>query len=91
MNNIASDAPAMAACVASGETTARALLESCVMQIEATDAKVNAFTDKTLSRAFAEADAVDARLAKGEALGPLAGVPYAVKNLFDIEGLVTLA
>ena len=91
MNNIALDAPGMAASVANGETTARVLLESCVNQIEATDVKVNAFTDKTLSRAFAEADAVDARFAKGQALGPLAGVPYAVKNLFDIEGLVTLA
>ena len=91
MNFDALDAPAMAASVASSETKARALLESCVKRIEATDAKVNAFTDKTLSRALAEADAVDARFAKGEALGPLAGVPYAVKNLFDIEGLVTLA
>jgi AtzE family amidohydrolase len=91
MNSIAKNALAMAASVASGETTARALLESCVSQIEATDASVNAFTDKTLGRAFAEADAVDACRAKGEALGPLAGVPYAVKNLFDIDGVVTLA
>ena len=91
MKGIAFDASVMAACVASGETTARALLESCVSQIEATDSKVNAFTDKTLSRAFAEANTIDIRRAKGEALGPLAGVPYAVKNLFEIEGLVTLA
>ena len=91
MKTIVTDAPAIAASIARGETTARALLESCVSQIEATDTKVNAFTDKTLTRAFEEADAVDARRAKGEALGPLAGVPYAVKNLFDIEGLVTLA
>ena len=81
----------MAACVASGQTSARALLESCVSQIEATDARVNAFTDRTLSRAFAEADAIDIRRATGQALGPLAGVPYAVKNLFDIDGVVTLA
>jgi AtzE family amidohydrolase len=91
MKNGVIDAPAMATSIANGETTARALLESCVMQIETADSQVNAFTDKTLSRAFAEADAVDARRAKGEALGSLAGVPYAVKNLFDIEGLVTLA
>ncbi|MFN5940142.1 MAG: AtzE family amidohydrolase [Polaromonas sp.] len=91
MNNIALDAPSMAACVASGQTSARALLESCISRIEATDARINAFTDKTLSRAFAEADAIDISRAKGQALGPLAGVPYAVKNLFDIAGLVTLA
>ena len=91
MKNRVFDAAAMAANIASGGNTARALLESCIQHIEATDAQVNAFTEKTLHRAFAEADAVDARRAKGETLGPLAGVPYAVKNLFDIEGLVTLA
>ena len=31
------------------------------------------------------------RVARGEPLGPLAGVPFAVKNLFDIAGLTTLA
>ena len=91
MNNVALDAPSMAASVASGQTSARALLESCISRIEATDARVNAFTDKTLSRAFAEADAIDIGRANGQALGPLAGVPYAVKNLFDIDGVVTLA
>ena len=47
MNNVALDAPSMAASVASGQTSARALLESCISRIEATDARVNAFTDKT--------------------------------------------
>ena len=41
-------------------------------------------------RALAEADAVDAAVAAGESL-PLAGVPYAVKNLFDIAGVTTRA
>ena len=91
MNNIVVDAAAMAALMANGKASARELLESCVAQIDVTEAKVNAFTDKTLARAFAEADVIDARRAKGEILGPLAGVPYAVKNLFDIEGVVTLA
>lgn len=44
----------------------------------------------TVTRALDEADAVDARVAAGSAL-PLAGVPYAVKNLFDIDGVVTRA
>ena len=34
---------------------------------------------------------MDATLARGEDPGPLAGVPYAVKNLFDIAGMVTIA
>ncbi len=91
MNNIALDAAILAAQVASGQVSARELLAQSLAQIDATDARVNAFTDKTIHRALAEADAVDARRAKGEVLGPLAGVPYAVKNLFDIEGMVTLA
>ena len=91
MNNVAFDAPAMAAQVAAGHVSARELVQNCVTQIEATDARVNAFTEKTWQRAFTEADAVDARRAKGHKLGPLAGVPYAAKNLFDIQGLVTLA
>lgn len=66
-------------------------LEACIARIEATDGQVNAFTGKSYARARAEAADIDARRARGEALGTLAGVPYAVKNLFDIEGEVTLA
>lgn len=66
-------------------------LEACIARIEATDGQVNAFTGKSYARARAEAKAIDARRANGEALGPLAGVPYAVKNLFDVQGEVTLA
>ena len=91
MENIAIDAAAMAALVACGDASAKELLQVSIARIEATEARVNAFTDKTLSCALREADAVDVSRAKGESLGPLAGVPYAVKNLFDVEGLVTLA
>lgn len=66
-------------------------VEAAIARIEATDARVNAFTARTFERARAEAAAVDARRARGEPLGPLAGVPYAVKNLFDVQGLPTLA
>ena len=91
MKNIATDAAVMATQLASGQASARELLQSCLARVDATDAQVNAFTEKTVSRAFAEADAVDAMRKAGHMLGPLAGVPYAVKNLFDIEGVVTLA
>ena len=91
MKNIAFDASVMASAVRTGEASARALLETCIARIEATDARVNAFTGKTLVRARQEADTVDARRRRGEVLGPLAGVPYAVKNLFDLQGVTTLA
>jgi amidase/aspartyl-tRNA(Asn)/glutamyl-tRNA(Gln) amidotransferase subunit A len=81
----------MAQAIACGQVSAREILETRIARIEATDTRVNAFTGKSYARARAEADAVDARRARGERLGPLAGVPYAVKNLFDIQGEVTLA
>lgn len=71
--------------------TASQRVELAVARITSTDKQVNAFTAHTFERAREEAQAVDARRAKGESLGPLAGVPYAVKNLFDIQGLPTLA
>jgi AtzE family amidohydrolase len=77
--------------VATGELSAREVLDAAIARIDATDARINAFTGKTLSRARAEADAVDALRGRGEPLPPLAGLPYAVKNLFDIEGMTTLA
>ena len=96
--NLYSDAAQMASAVRQGEVSARELLTASLARIEATDAHVNAFTCQTQARAFAEADAVDARrsalIKHGpslDALGPLAGVPYAVKNLYDIVGEVTLA
>ncbi len=45
----------------------------------------------TAARARKTAQALDAKRARGEKLGPLAGVPFAVKNLFDVAGLPTRA
>ena len=77
--------------IASGQASAAQVLQSAINRIEATEARVNAFTERTWVRARAEAAAIDARRARGELLPPLAGLPYAVKNLFDIEGVTTLA
>jgi len=85
------DATALAAAVRNGECRAEQVLDACIARIGATDPQVNAFTDRTFERARHEARAIDARRARGERLPPLAGVPYAVKNLFDIEGLTTRA
>lgn len=71
--------------------SARDRLQLALARIDHTDARVNAFTEVTRQRAWREAEAIDARRARGESLGPLAGMPYAVKNLFDIQGVVTLA
>ncbi len=81
----------IAAAVARGETSAVAVAEAALARIAALDGRCNAFTAVTGERALAEARAIDARRASGAPLPPLAGVPYAVKNLFDVRGLATLA
>ena len=77
--------------VATGQASACEVLDSALARIGATDGRVNAFTEKTVARARAEAAAIDAMRSRGQVLPPLAGLPYAVKNLFDIEGVTTLA
>jgi 1-carboxybiuret hydrolase len=71
--------------------SAAAVLAQTRALIEARDGALNAFTARTFERAQHEAEGIDARRERGEPLPVLAGVPYAVKNLFDIEGLPTLA
>lgn len=84
-------ATAIAAAVAERRTSAAAVTEAALARIAAENPVVNAYTDVTAARARAEAAAVDAAVAAGRAVGPLAGVPYAVKNLFDVAGLPTRA
>ncbi|MDP4027236.1 AtzE family amidohydrolase [Methylobacterium sp. NEAU 140] len=67
--------------------SAHAAITATLARIDALDHRVNAFTALTRERALARAEAVD----RGAVAGPLAGVPFAVKNLFDVAGLPTLA
>jgi 1-carboxybiuret hydrolase len=77
--------------IRTGAVSAAALLAQTEARILSLNPALNCFTATTFERARREAAAVDALRARGAALPPLAGVPYAVKNLFDIEGVVTLA
>ena len=77
--------------VHAGQMLAEEALAHCIARIESSEPQVNAFTDRCLERAQREARAIDRRRAAGEVLPPLAGLPYAVKNLFDIEGITTRA
>jgi AtzE family amidohydrolase len=81
----------IAAAVRSRAITARAVAQAHLARIELLDQALGAFTTLTATRALAEADAVDATIAAGRDPGPLAGVPYGVKNLFDLAGVTTLA
>ena len=75
--------------VAAGTRSAAAVIEDALARIEKLDPTLNAFTAVTAERARVKARAVDADADKAKL--PLAGVPFAVKNLFDIAGVVTVA
>lgn len=64
------DAVSLARSIARGERSAREVLKASIERVSATDGQVNAFTDLTLDRARAKADAIDAQRARGEALPP---------------------
>ncbi len=89
------DAAGMAAAVRSNAVSAVSLVQASLDRIGATNDRVNAFTDVVTARALRRAAQVDASLASANAERtralPLLGVPFAVKNLFDIAGLPTLA
>jgi AtzE family amidohydrolase len=85
------DAFDLAADIRARRTTAREVALSALQRIRARDPSLNCFTAILAESALREADAVDSALAAGLEPGPLAGVPFAVKNLFDVAGLTTLA
>jgi len=73
------------------EISAAAVVEAALARIGRHNSLLNSFTDVTAERARAKAKAIDAAVAQGQKAGPLAGVPFAVKNLFDVKGLATRA
>jgi aspartyl-tRNA(Asn)/glutamyl-tRNA(Gln) amidotransferase subunit A len=81
----------IAAVVGSGAISARAIVEAALERIAARNDALNAFTDVTADRARARAYSIDAERAAGRHPGKLAGVPFAVKNLYDVTDLSTRA
>lgn len=77
--------------VANGHRSALSVAEAALARIESLNPELNAFTCVTAERARARAGAIDQARSEGRRLGALAGVPFAVKNLFAIAGLPTLA
>ena len=81
----------LAQAVRTRKTTATKTVEAALAHIEQRNPAINAFTAITRERALMEAAQIDAAIARGDAVGPLAGVPFAAKNLFDIKGVTTIA
>lgn len=78
-----------AAAVAKGEVSAVEVAQAHLDRIEAVDKKVNAFLHVDTEGALSAARAVDEKRAKGEELGPLVGVPLALKDVFTTKGVPT--
>jgi AtzE family amidohydrolase len=81
----------LAAEVTADRLSAVEVVEATIARIRARDPLLNSFTAVTEQRARDRARTLDEARARRKPLGPLAGVPFAVKNLFDIAGLPTIA
>jgi len=77
--------------VRDGDIFAGVVAEEYLSRITAINPHINAYTDVVADRALSHAAQIDRDRADGKPLPPLAGVPYAAKNLYDIAGLTTRA
>jgi aspartyl-tRNA(Asn)/glutamyl-tRNA(Gln) amidotransferase subunit A len=82
---------ALAAMLARGETTSRAIVDACLARIATHDSHLHAFIDVYREPAIEAADTADRarRAGAGPTQGPLAGLPIALKDLLHVEGLPT--
>ncbi|MEH2445626.1 MAG: AtzE family amidohydrolase [Nostoc sp.] len=91
MNFDSADAITIAAAVREAKVSAVEVTKAALSRIAARDHQLNCFTAVTVETALTDAARIDREIAQGNNAGILAGVPFAVKNLFDITGLTTLA
>jgi aspartyl-tRNA(Asn)/glutamyl-tRNA(Gln) amidotransferase subunit A len=80
----------IARAVGSMEVTAHSVVMAALGRIEINNERLGAFTEVLTERAIARATTIDAEIQQGRRY-PLAGVPFGVKNLYDIAGLPTRA
>src|SRR5689334_12258643 len=85
------DAIGIAQKIRSGQQSASATTRAALERIRLHNPTFNCFTSILEQQAMQQAQLVDRRITAGEDVGPLAGVPFAVKNLFDIAGITTIA
>ena len=86
---IRQEAATLAGAIAEGDVSSREVTQAHLDRIAEVDGEVHAFLYVDVEGALAAADAVDARRASGGALGPLAGVPLALKDVLVMKGIPT--
>ncbi len=75
----------------SGAITSRQLTDAALQRIAALDPQIRAFATLTVDRALADASQADDNFSRGIDLGPMQGIPYALKDLIDTAGIRTTA
>ena len=80
-----------AARLRSGQTTPTALTEACLARIEVYQPKLNAFISVLRESALAQARQAEAEIKAGRIIGPLHGIPIALKDNIDTAGIRTTA
>ncbi|MFK7818761.1 MAG: Asp-tRNA(Asn)/Glu-tRNA(Gln) amidotransferase subunit GatA [Planctomycetaceae bacterium] len=75
--------------IASGSITSAQAVTNCFDAIKSRDDEINAFLSTDVEAALTQAEAIDQRRTNGEVLGPLAGVPVAIKDNVCTEGMAT--
>ncbi|KIN70995.1 Glutamyl-tRNA(Gln) amidotransferase subunit A [Sulfitobacter noctilucae] len=75
--------------IGAGQITSRRLTQIYLARIEALNPKLECYATITADLALVEADAMDALTRAGSNLGPLHGIPYGLKDLFDTKGIAT--
>jgi aspartyl-tRNA(Asn)/glutamyl-tRNA(Gln) amidotransferase subunit A len=83
------DAATLASAMQTGDVTSREITQACLDRIDAVDPKVHAFLHVDRDAALAAAEEVDRQRASGDVLGPLAGVPLALKDVLTMRGVPT--
>ncbi|MEH2203765.1 MAG: AtzE family amidohydrolase [Nostoc sp.] len=91
MNFDSADAITISTAVREGKVSAVEVTKAALARIATRNHLFNCFTTITAETALTDAALIDREIAQGNHPGVLAGVPFAVKNLFDIAGFTTLA
>jgi aspartyl-tRNA(Asn)/glutamyl-tRNA(Gln) amidotransferase subunit A len=77
------------AALRAGTVTARQLAEDALERIATIDPAIDSFIEVTRDRALADADAADEAFAAGTDVGPMQGIPYALKDIYNTAGIRT--
>src|SRR6516165_9105496 len=80
---------ALGRAIASREVSAVEVLDAIIARVESVNPKVNAIVTLVVDRAQEEARAADTRIAEGETVDPLCGVPVSIKDLIETKGIRT--